>query len=244
MTKYKLPLYQSLAHIASISIIFYFDIYLFICSLLTYYLMISVGISAGFHRLLSHQTYKAPRWFKNLAMFIGTLGLQSTPLTWPAMHRQHHSFSDTEQDPHSPQYKGLFNTYFGVILFQPKLKYVKDLLRDKDVLFFHKNYFKINLFYDLILFLINPLYVVYFHLLPATILWHAEAAINVWTHTKYFGYRTYNTNDNSKNISLLGWLIAGEGYHNNHHNNPNYYNFAHNKYEYDVTAKLINFVKI
>ena len=206
--------------------------------------MISVGISAGFHRLLAHKTYKAPRWFKNLSMLIGTLGLQSTPLTWPAMHRQHHSFTDMSNDPHSPTHKGIFDIYFGVIFYQPRLKFVKDLLRDKDVLFFHKQYFKINLIYDLILFAINPIYVVYFHLFPAAILWHAEAAINVFTHMERFGYRNFDTADHSKNSHILGWLIAGEGYHNNHHWRPQDYNFSKVKGELDITAKLINCIKI
>lgn len=244
MIKYFLPIYQIIAHLSIIIVISYFDLTLFLLSILIYFIMISVGISAGYHRLLSHRSYKAPKWFKNLSLLIGSLGIQTSALTWVAMHRQHHSYSDTEQDPHSPTVKGLLYTYFGIIMFQPKIKYAEDLIRDKFVIFFHKYYFQINLLYDLLLFSINPIYVVYFHLFPAAILWHAEAAINVWTHTKYFGYRNYNTQDNSKNISLLGWLVAGEGYHNNHHWRPQDYNFSKNKAEFDMTANLINLVKI
>ena len=72
----------------------------------------------------------------------------------------------------------------------------------------------------------DELDVVYFHLFPAAILWHAEAAINVFTHMERFGYRNFDTADHSKNSHILGWLIAGEGYHNNHHWRPQDYNFS------------------
>jgi len=244
MIKYLLPTYQIIAHLSILIVIFYFDITLFLLSILTYLIMITVGISAGYHRLLSHRSYKAPQWFKNLSLLIGSLGIQTSALTWVAMHRQHHGNSDTEKDPHSPTLKGLLYTYFGIIMFQPKISFAKDLLKDKSVIFFHKYYFQINILYDVLLFIINPIYVVYFHLFPAAILWHAEAAINVWTHTNYFGYRNYDTNDKSKNIHLLGWLVAGEGYHNNHHNSPTNYNFAHKNNEWDLAANLIKFVKV
>lgn len=240
---YKLAVYQVVAHLSIIAIFFNFDLTLLLASFLIYYIMISVGISAGYHRLLSHKGYTAPLWFKNLSLLIGTLGLNASALVWAAMHREHHAYSDKEGDPHSPSILGILQTYFGVIIYQPKLRFAKDLLRDKHVMFFHKHYFKINLLYDLVLFLINPILVIYFHWLPAAILWHAEAAINVVTHLPKFGYRNYNTDDNSKNSHLLAVLIAGEGYHNNHHNNPKNTNFGHKNNEFDITSKIINFIK-
>ena len=142
---YKLLAYQVLAHLSIIYAIVFFDLYLFLASLFVYFLMISIGISAGFHRLISHRGYEAPRWFKATALLIGTLGLNASALVWGAMHREHHAYSDTEDDPHSPSIDGILKTYFGVVLYQPKLKFAKDLLRDKMVIFYHKQYFKINI---------------------------------------------------------------------------------------------------
>jgi fatty-acid desaturase len=240
---YKLAVYQVIAHLSVIAIFFNFDITLLLCSFLIYYAMISIGISAGYHRLLSHKGYAAPEWFKHVSLAIGTLGLNASALVWAAMHREHHAYSDKEGDPHSPGISGILETYFGVIFYQPKLRFAKDLLRDKTVMFYHKHYFKINIAYDIFLFIINPMYVIYLHWLPAVILWHAEAAINVIAHLPKFGYRNYDTDDNSKNSHLLAVLIAGEGYHNNHHKSPRNTNFAHKTNEYDITSTIVDLIK-
>ena len=205
--------------------------------------MITIGISAGYHRLLSHKGYDAPQWFKLVSLLIGTLGLNASALVWAAMHREHHAYSDKDGDPHSPAIIGFFETYFGIAMYQPKLRFAKDLLRDKEVMFFHKHYFKINLAYDAVLFLIDPTLIIWLHLLPAAILWHATAAINVFSHMTWLGYRNYNTEDQSRNSQILAVLIAGEGYHNNHHQTPKDTNFAHTTTEFDITAKLINLVR-
>lgn len=206
-------------------------------------MMISVGISAGYHRLLSHKGYDTPRWFKITSLLIGTLGLNASALVWAAMHREHHAYSDKEGDPHSPSLLGFFETYFGIAMYQPKLRFAKDLLRDNDVMFFHKHYFKINLAYDVVLFLIDPTLIIWLHLLPAVILWHATAAINVFSHMPRIGYKTYDTKDESRNSHVLAVLIAGEGYHNNHHHDPKNTNFAHKQNEFDITGWMISKIK-
>jgi stearoyl-CoA desaturase (delta-9 desaturase) len=240
---YNLAIYQILAHLSVLYVVANFNIYLFLLSIAIYFVMICVGISAGYHRMLSHKGYNAPAWFKILSLFIGTLGLNASALVWTAMHREHHAYSDKEGDPHSPSMMGFFHTYFGVITYQPKLRFARDLLRDKEVMFFHKYYFKINIAVDIVLFLISPPLVIWCHWLPAAILWHAEAAINVFAHMKRFGYRNYETDDTSRNSHVLAVLIAGEGYHNNHHQSPKNTNFAHAANEFDITSKLINIIK-
>lgn len=235
--------YQILAHLSILFVFVNFSPTLLFISVLIYFLMISVGISAGYHRLLSHKGYESPKWFKFISLLIGTLGLNASALVWAAMHREHHAHSDKEDDPHSPAVMGIFKTYFGIVTYQPKLRFAKDLLRDKLVMFFHKHYFKINILFDIILFLINPMYVVYFHLIPAAILWHATAAINVFSHMNWVGYRTYDTDDDSRNSQILSVLIAGEGYHNNHHKSPKNINFAHSKNEFDITANIISLIR-
>jgi sn-2 palmitoyl-lipid 9-desaturase len=238
-----LLIYQTLAHLSVIYALCRFDFGGLIASLIVYMLMISIGISAGYHRLLSHRAYAAASWFKVLSLLIGTLGLNASALVWAAMHREHHANSDTSEDPHSPRWKGLFDTYFGVMVYQPKLRYAKDLLRDGMVMWFHKHYFKINLAYDLLLLIIDPSLVVWLHLLPAAILWHATAAINVFSHLPRFGYRSFDTGDDSRNSQLLAVLVAGEGYHNNHHQDPRNTDFARAKNEFDITGWLVSKIR-
>lgn len=240
---YKLVTYQLLAHLSIFYVIFNFNFTFFLGSLFVYFLIVSFGISATFHRMLSHRGYETSRFFKLFGLLLGTLGLNASALVWIAMHREHHANSDTMDDPHSPSFKGFIQCYFGVAMYQPKLKYAKDLLRDKDVMFFHKNYFLINIAYDVILFLINPEFVIWFHLIPAAIMWHADAAINYFAHLPTFGYRNYDTNDDSRNSQLVAFLTAGEGYHNNHHKDPKSVNFAHKKNEFDITGWFVSKIR-
>ena len=132
---YKLLTYQIAAHLSILYAITYFSLYGFIAAIVVYFLMISIGISAGYHRLISHRGYQSPQWFKTVSLLIATLGLNASALVWGAMHREHHAHSDTEQDPHSPSFKGIIKTYFGIVTYQPKLRFAKDLLRDKLVMF-------------------------------------------------------------------------------------------------------------
>jgi stearoyl-CoA desaturase (delta-9 desaturase) len=240
---YKLLTYQIAAHLSILYAIWFFDPIMFLASLLVYFVMISLGISAGYHRLVSHKGYETHNIIKMISLLVGTLGLNASALVWGAMHREHHAHSDTKEDPHSPLFQGLLKTYFGIVTYQPKLRFAKDLLRDKMVMFFHKHYFKINIAYDLVLALIEPSLVVWLHLLPAAILWHATAAINVVSHLPKFGYKTYDTKDESRNSHILAVLIAGEGYHNNHHQDPKNTNFAHKQHEFDITGWLVSKIK-
>lgn len=240
---YKLLTYQVLAHISLIYAIIFFNPLMLLVSFITYYGIMLFGINPGYHRLVSHRGFVSPRWFKIVSLFIGTLGLNASALVWGAMHREHHAYSDTEQDPHSPSFQNMIKTYYGVISYRPKMKFAKDLLRDNIVMFFHKNYFTINIVYDIILFLINPEFVVYLHLLPAVLVWHATAATNYFTHLPWFGYRNYETDDKSRNSHILAFLIAGEGYHNNHHADPKNTDFGHKKNEFDLTGWLISKIR-
>ena len=74
------------------------------------------------------------------------------------------------------------------------------------------------------------------------ILWNAGSFINTLTHT--FGYRNHDTDDNSTNIPLLGFLMWGEGWHNNHHAKPGKWDFQHRWWEIDPSAWVIRLVKI
>lgn len=240
---YNLLAYQILSHLSIFYVIWFFNIYLLIGSIITYFVFITFGISAGYHRLLSHRSFQSPTWFKFITLLIGTLGLNASGLVWAAMHRQHHAYSDTEDDPHSPTFMGFLKTYFGIVTYQPKLTFAKDLLRDKLVMFFHKKYFLVNIVYDILLFLIEPSFIIWFHLFPATLLWHATAAINYFSHIDWFGYRNYETKDHSRNSTLLAVLVSGEGYHNNHHKDPKNFNFAHNNNEFDITGFILKIFK-
>ena len=66
------------------------------------YLFCSMGIGAGYHRLLTHRGYECPRWLEYTLAILGHCCIQDTPARWVAIHRMHHNNSDEQPDPHSP----------------------------------------------------------------------------------------------------------------------------------------------
>lgn len=109
------------------------------------YMITALGITASFHRQLTHKSFKSPKWVERLLATWGTLAVQGHPIEWCSNHRHHHVHCDTEVDPHSP-YDGLwwshmvwlFDSKSQIILFDTSN--VKDLKRDDYYQWLKKNY--------------------------------------------------------------------------------------------------------
>lgn len=198
-------------------------------------------MSVTYHRLISHKSFKTNNVFKIVGLFLGTVGLTGSALAWCAVHKEHHVHSDTKQDPHSPITQSFFSVQFLSMFYKPKLKYIKVFLNDPLVVFFHKNYFKINFLYALVLFIFDPFALIYAYFFPAFLLWHAGSLINSACHL--YGYRNYSTNDHSKNNLVLGYLMWGEGWHNNHHRFPTAANNKVRWFELDISYFFIKMIQ-
>src|SRR5688500_6915388 len=74
--------------------------------LLGMYFSTALGITVGFHRLFVHRSFETYSWIKVIFIILGSMAVQGPMLKWVAMHRRHHQYSDTANDPHSPQYGG------------------------------------------------------------------------------------------------------------------------------------------
>ena len=112
---------------------------------LVMYLIGGFGIGAGFHRYLTHGSFKANRALRIVLTVAGSTALEGNPTQWVADHRRHHAFSDREGDPHSPWRfgesfwgltKGLFYAHVGW-LFHRELsnreRFAPDLVADRDI---------------------------------------------------------------------------------------------------------------
>ena len=76
------------------------------------YFVTVLGITLGYHRLMTHRAFKTSRWMERLLATIGVLALQRSPVEWVGHHRMHHSFSDTDKDPHDAS-KGFWFSHIG-----------------------------------------------------------------------------------------------------------------------------------
>ncbi len=85
-------------------------------ALALHWVAVGWGISLGYHRLHTHQSYQCPRWLEYFFAVCGTMTLEGGPMFWVGTHRLHHAKSDQPGDPHSPR-EGAFWSHMGWIVF-------------------------------------------------------------------------------------------------------------------------------
>lgn len=186
----------------------------------------SWGIGMGYHRLLTHRGYKAPRWLERFLATCGTLAVQSGPVAWVTTHRIHHAFTETDKDPHSPR-NGTYWAHIGWIFrgtaqMQPQSavrKYSPDLIRDPYLLFIEKYYWLTSVIAGALLFIVGGWSMMLCAIFFRTVVgWHFTWLVNSATHL--WGSRRFETRDDSRNNGLVAAVTFGEGWHNNHHAYP------------------------
>jgi len=205
------------------------------------YSFMAMGATVIYHRLLTHKSFVSPKWFEYFGTVCGTLGGYGSSIVWTAIHRAHHRHVDTDNDPHSPYHKGWFAVQFLIMFNKPSVRLVPDLLRSKFHVFMHNWYYGVHIAYAAILYSIDPFAVVYAHLVPSFLIFHAGGLINNWGHT--WGWQDHTGKDTSRNNPILGYLVFGEGWHNNHHANPAAWNFSERWWQLDLGAWIIKGVK-
>lgn len=206
------------------------------------WILTGMGITIGFHRLLTHSSFETYRPIRALLMFFGALSVQGSPLVWCAVHRKHHHKSDLLGDPHSPQLHGtglwnrlkgfwfahsgwLFTGYWSY----PEIeKYVPDLLKDKLLVFVDRMYYLWVILSLGIPTAIGGLTAMSWKGAFLGFLWGGLVRIFIGHHITWsinsvchiFGSRTYRVQDFSTNNVICGFFAFGEGWHNNHHAFP------------------------
>jgi stearoyl-CoA desaturase (delta-9 desaturase) len=235
-------------------IIFYwavtdFSLFLLLLGIISYVLIGKVGSDIGFHRYFTHRSFNVNKWVRKYLLINSTIIGHGSILLWVVTHRIHHTVSDTVNDPHSPIVYGLITTWLRswTATNKPNMMLVKDITRDKEIVFLHRHYFKV--FYLWILFLIGLCFVfnniyplLFFFAFPNAGFFHEAGMVNGICHL--YGYRSYDTQDNSKNNAIVNFLTFGNGMHNTHHAKPYYYTTdIHNRwYEFDPMKYLIKLI--
>jgi fatty-acid desaturase len=246
---YKIMLPQYFLGAIAISLLFIdFGLSKILLMIVGFYVAGVLGNTIGFHRYLTHQSFKTSKFWHYTFLIFGSLTGQGSPIFWTALHLHHHRNSDTELDVHSP-IKGFFRSF---ILWQIKSDFSsfksfiapRSLYRDKFIRILHNHYYKIYWSVGLVLLAINVNIFLYFFCLGAFLLTSLlDNFSNYVLHNEKFGYRTYDTRDNSRNNSLISFLTFGGGWHNNHHYDPKNYRFGKLPSESDIAAKFIELIK-
>ena len=176
-------------------------------------------ITAGYHRYFSHRAYKLNRGMQFVMAVGGASAIQKGPLWWAGHHRNHHRYSDTELDLHSPQ-KGFWWSHVGWILCDKNNEWdeagIRDFAKYPELRFLTNHDFVVPWILGFASYLIAGWSGLVFGFFGSTVLlWHCTFFVNSLAHV--MGRRRYATTDTSRNSALIAFLTLGEGWHNNHH---------------------------
>jgi stearoyl-CoA desaturase (Delta-9 desaturase) len=206
------------------------------------YLATGLGVTVGFHRLLTHRSFKTTRPIRALLAILGSAAIEGPVVAWVADHRKHHAFSDRLGDPHSPHVdhghglrgalRGLAHAHVGWLFIHTqrgrKARYAPDLLRDPVTAFVDRTFVLWAISGFAVSFGLGALIgqswkagltgMLWGGLVRILVLHHVTYSINSLCH--YFGRRPFETKDESRNLAWLAPLSFGEAWHNAHHAFP------------------------
>ena len=209
------------------------------------------------HRYASHRAFSMSKFWERffyITAYITQGSSYISPRVYAIMHRMHHAYADTDQDPHSPKNdKNIFimmwharqvsNKIFKKrIVIEPRfLKNLPDW-RKLDIAA-HANWSRLGwIAVYVIFYLIFAPSAWWFLLLPIHILMvPLQGAIINWFAHKYGGVN-FKMKNTSTNLFRLDLFMMGEAYHNNHHKNPSATNFGFRWYELDPTYIIMRFL--
>jgi stearoyl-CoA desaturase (Delta-9 desaturase) len=224
------------------------------------YVLTGLGVTVGFHRLLTHRSFQVPKPVEYTFAMLGSMAVQGPVIAWVADHRKHHAHADEEGDPHSPHVghgdgpgsvlRGLWHAHVGWLLEhqgQSGRKYARDLSDDRGMRLINRRFPLLVLASLLIPALLG--YLLTGTLLGAAtgLLWgglvriflvhHITWSVNSVCH--FLGNRRFETDDQSTNVFWLALPSFGESWHHNHHAFPRSATHGLRRWELDPSAAVI-----
>jgi stearoyl-CoA desaturase (delta-9 desaturase) len=205
------------------------------------YVLTALGITLGYHRMLTHRAFESSRAFRAIISALGSMAVEGSVITWVADHRKHHAYTDHEGDPHSPHLsgpgfwggvKGLWHAHMGW-LFETvgtaeRERFAPDLVRDPVIRAIDKTFWLWVTLGFVIPFALGWIVGGGIGTALTALLWggfvrvfllhHVTWSINSVCH--FFGRKRFETDDESRNVFWLAPISMGESWHHNHHAFP------------------------
>jgi fatty-acid desaturase len=228
------------------------------------YVFGGLGINLCYHRLLTHRGLACPKWLEHGFAVLGVCSMQDTPARWVAVHRRHHEHADRREDPHSPLVNFVWGHVGWMLVENRDLarlgiydRYAKDILRDP----FYRRLERTLLYPIIVLsswavFLLAGIVagllsggsaaeaarfgaslLLWGVFVRAVVVWHITWSVNSAAHL--WGYRNYETGEQSRNNWVVAILTSGEGWHNNHHADPRSARHGHRRWEIDLIFAFV-----
>ena len=230
-----------LMHVGCLAAPFFFTWQALGVAVLLHWLTGSLGVCLAYHRYLTHRSFKLKTPAEFFVMLCAVLSGEGSPMRWTAVHRLHHQRSDHEGDPHSPLHGKWWSHMLWLFIDLPAdteralyERYVPELTRRPVMRFFEKTYGWWLVASGIALFAIGGWPMLLWALcVRMTLMYHCTWFVNSATHL--WGYRNYETRDESRNLWWVALVSYGEGWHNNHHAHPSVAPAGHRWWEIDMT---------
>jgi stearoyl-CoA desaturase (delta-9 desaturase) len=225
------------------------------------YVLTGLGVTVGFHRHLTHRSFKTSRPVRGLLAVLGSVAIEGPVISWVADHRKHHTYSDQEGDPHSPHVghgggfrgalKGLAHAHVGWLFIHThrgaRKRYARDLLDDPVISFVDRTFLWWALGGFAVAFGLGYAIGGTLDAALTGLLWGAGVRMLVVHHVTYsinslchfFGRQRFPTEDESRNLFWLALPTFGESWHNNHHAFPTSAFHGMRPWEIDPSALVI-----
>ena len=226
--------------------------------LLGFYVLTAMGVTVGFHRLLTHRSFQTHPWLERTFAVLGSMSVQGSVLDWVADHRKHHAHTDVEGDPHSPHVghgsglRGLWHAHMGWLTETQGQadwkKYARDLYEDPGMRAIGRRFPLIVLLSlaapTLLGFALHGWTLegairgyVWGGLVRIFLVHHVTWSVNSVCH--FFGRRRFDVEDRSTNVAWLALPSLGESWHHNHHAFPRSAEHGLRRWEVDPSALVI-----
>jgi len=218
------------------------------------YLITGLGITVGYHRLISHRSFECKPWVKGCLLIAGGWALENSALRWCSDHIRHHARCDGQEDPYNAT-KGFWYSHCGWLFTKSPYreeKYEKTLRKDPLIMWQDRYYLPIVLSGLALPFVVGFLYGGWMSGLSCFILagvgrtffvLNSTFCINSICHM--WGEQPHGTGDSSRDSWWISLITFGEGYHNYHHmflrdyrNGAEWYHFDPSKWLIFTLSKL------
>jgi stearoyl-CoA desaturase (Delta-9 desaturase) len=211
-----------------------------IALLITFDVIAGLGVTIGYHRMLTHRSFQPHPIVKFIFLAFGSMAVEGPALEWAATHIKHHAHSDREGDPHSPV-EGFWHAHLGWMFrindADPNV-YCRNLVKDPMVVFMSSTFFLWVILSLAIPFAIGGWTgLLWGGLVRIFFTHHITWSVNSVCHT--FGKREFETRDRSRNEWVVGLLGFGEGWHNNHHAFPRSAFHGLHWWQFDLSGYVI-----
>jgi stearoyl-CoA desaturase (delta-9 desaturase) len=223
------------------------------------WIVTGLGITAGYHRLFTHRTFKASPSVEAGLAICGSMAAQGPVVSWAAIHRRHHECSDRDGDPHSPnlsgdgiagKLRGLVHSHFLWMRrheYPNVAHYAPDLIRKRSLVRVARRYYYWVGLGLLIPAVVGALAYQSWEGAVSCLLWGGFVRIfflenTIWAINSFLhmvGTRPYDSRENSRNGGIFAMLTFGESWHNNHHAFPQSPSFGLQWYRLDPGYWLI-----